>query len=78
MTNLSITIRGKYKQWTFPFEGDVKDLEAYRQDGLEVDEVINSIPEWLPYFLVRPWCFIEDVYNFRFLSKLKNKNIIQE
>jgi len=62
---LSITVRGKEHEWNFHFDGDPKYLAEWREDGLEVNEIYNSIPEWLPSILMRPWCFIQDVYNFR-------------
>jgi len=35
-------------------------LADWRADGLDVDEVLDVIPAWLPAFLIRPWCWIED------------------
>ncbi len=63
--HLSITVRGNQRQWSFKFDGDPKYLAEWREDGLEVDEVYNSIPEWLPSWLMRPWCAIQDVFHFR-------------
>ncbi len=62
---LSITVRGREHEWNFHFDGDPKHLEEWRADGLQVDEIYNSIPEWLPSWLMRPWCVIQDIFNFR-------------
>ena len=32
------------------------------EDGLEVDEVVNTIPTWAP---CRLWCWAQDVFRFR-------------
>ena len=39
----SITVNGINKQWSFNFEGDDQFLEEWRDDGLEIDEVIAEI-----------------------------------
>jgi len=62
---LCVTVRGKHHEWSFHFEGDPKHLEEWRGDDLIVDEVYNSIPAWLPSWLMRPWCFVQDVFKFR-------------
>lgn len=62
---LAITVRGKQHTWTFHFDGDPKYLQEWRDDGLEVDELYNTIPEWLPGWAIRPWCFIQDCFCFR-------------
>lgn len=62
---MSITVRGKGHTWSFEFDGDPKYLEEWRADGLEVDELIYSIPEWLPVPLFRVWCFLQDCFYLR-------------
>ena len=42
---LSITVQGKTKLWSFDFDGDDQYLDEWREDGLEVDEVICTIRE---------------------------------
>ena len=64
---LTVTVRGKRKTWCFDFYGDPKYLDEWRADGLEVSEVVNTIPAWwvewgLP---VRLWCFCQDVFHFK-------------
>lgn len=62
---LSITVRGKHKTWSFHFDGDPQYLQEWRDDGLEIDELYYSIPEWLPSPLMRAWCFITDLFYLR-------------
>jgi len=62
---LAITVRGHLCEWTFHFDGDPKYLQEWREDGLEVFEVYNSIPMWLPPSLIGAWCFVQDCFNFR-------------
>lgn len=62
---MSVTVRGKAHTWSFHFDGDPKYLQEWRDDGLEVYEIYNSFPEWLPSPLIRSWCFVQDVFNFR-------------
>ena len=61
---LAINVRGKRKEWSFIFEGDPKFLEEWRSDGLDIDEVVNMIPQWwvelgLP---VKLYCDLEDFF----------------
>jgi len=62
---LSITVRGHQKEWSFTFIGDVEYLNDWREDGLEINEVVNTCPGWLPSFLVKPWFFVQDIINFK-------------
>lgn len=63
---LSITVKGREKTWGFTFDHDPKYLAEWRADGLEIDEVLNTIPTWIVDMgLTRPWCFCQDVFNFR-------------
>lgn len=40
---MSITVEGNNKRWSFEFEGDDEFLEEWREDGLEVDEIVATI-----------------------------------
>jgi len=63
---MSILVVGKEKTWSFNFLGDPKHLEEWKKDGLDVEEVINSIPDWaVELGWVRPWCFFQDIINFK-------------
>lgn len=40
---LSITVQGINHIWSFEFEGDDKFIEEWREDGLEIDEIVAEI-----------------------------------
>ena len=66
----SISVNGKSKKWTFLFHEDYKYLKEWREDGLEIDEIINVIPVWVVESgLTRPWIFFQDLFNFKFLKR---------
>lgn len=60
----SISVRGKTKNWSFDFYADPKYVKDWRNDGLQVDEVVNSIPQWYVDmgFPIKLWCFVQDVF----------------
>ena len=67
---LSLEVKGAEKSWSFSFYGDPKHLNEWRQDGLEIDEICNTIPEWVVDIgLSKPWIFIQDLFNFKFLKR---------
>ena len=69
---LSIQVKGQNKIWSFNFIGDPKYLEMWREDGLDIDEVINIIPDWVVFCkLTKPWIFFQDLFNFRFKDLFK-------
>ena len=64
--NMSVTIRGKKSTWNVNGFMPDEQIEAMREDGIELSEVINTIPVWVVEIgLLRPWCFLEDILNFR-------------
>jgi len=70
MKLLSIEIKGKHKTWSFSFYGNPKYLDEWREDGLKINEVINTIPVWIVNLrLTKMWCFFQDLFNFKFLKK---------
>ena len=67
---LSIEIRGDTKDWSFNFYGDPKYIEDWREDGLEINEIINTVPEWVVHLgMVKPWVFFQDLFNFKVREK---------
>ncbi len=62
MTDWIVTVRGKTSEWSaYVTESQAK---AMREDGLEVFEVVNTIPAIIATLgLSRPWCFLQDVWN---------------
>lgn len=63
---MSVTIRGKEKTWDFVFYGDPKYIKDWEEDGLSVWITVNVIPAWVARLgLIRIWCFVQDVFNFK-------------
>ncbi len=63
---LIISVRGTRHEWNFQIMGDPKYLQEWRDDGLNVDELFHSIPEWVVNAkLASVWMFFEDLLYFR-------------
>lgn len=63
---MSLVVRGRTKDWSFNFMGERKHLKDWREDGLDVVELENTIPEWVAELgLTKVWCFFQDIYNFK-------------
>lgn len=62
----AITVRGKSGAiYSFPFEGDPKYLDEWREEGFEIDEVLNTIPVWAVNLgLLRPWIAVQDLWRW--------------
>lgn len=61
-----VEVRGRNFTWCFMTEGDPKYLPEWRADGVEIALVENTVPVWVAELgLVRPWCFLQDVFNLR-------------
>ena len=59
-----LEVRGKNKTWDFTVEGDARYLEEWRNDGLDINPLVNVIPQWVVDIgLLRPWCFFQDLFN---------------
>ena len=59
---LEVQVCGKNCKWGFQFTGDTKYLPEWRADGLEINEIVNIIPEWVvDVGLTRLWCLVQDV-----------------
>ena len=64
---LYIEVKGKEKEWSFSFYGDPKYIDEWREDGLEIDEIVNTCPTWVPWWGIRVWFFFQDLFNFKWL-----------
>jgi len=63
---LSITVRGNHHKWSFNFYTDPQHIQEWREDGLEIDEIMNTIPVWVAdRGWTRAWCFVQDLFHFR-------------
>lgn len=63
---LSVTVKGKHKTWSFDFYGDPQYIQEWLDDGLDIVVICNTVPVWVAKLgLVREWCFIQDLFNFK-------------
>lgn len=77
---LSIEVKGKSHTWGFDFYGDPKYLQEWRDDGLDIVEIENVIPEWVVDIgLLKPYVFLQDLFNFKnpFKSKEGTETIVE-
>lgn len=60
--NLCITVVGKSGAlYCFDFQGEEKLITEWVADGLDVEEVVNTIPAWVAMIgLTRQWCRLQD------------------
>jgi hypothetical protein len=72
---LSIAVKGKNSWWGFDFYADPKHLKEWRDDGLDIVEIENTIPMWVVDIgLTHQWCFMQDLFNLKNpFSKKDNK-----
>lgn len=62
----TLTVKGQDKSWCFEVMIDPKYVEEWRSDGIEIYELVNTIPEWVVAIgMLKPWCFFQDVFNFK-------------
>lgn len=61
-----VHIRGNQHLWIFHVDAPPEHVADWRADGLEVDELYNSIPFWAQQAgLTLLWCFVQDIFHFR-------------
>jgi len=66
-----LEVRGRTKPWDFIVEGDSDYLEEWREDGLDINPLVNVIPEWVVDIgLLRPWCFFQDLLNSKWAGRI--------
>jgi hypothetical protein len=63
MTRLySITIQGTRRTWNHLVWAKPEHAEEWRQDGIEVDEVLYIVPDLVQSMgLTRPWCWLQKI-----------------
>ena len=62
----AVYVRGRERHWKIPVLLDEKHIQEYLDDGLVVDEIVNTIPVWVVDLgLTRAWCFLQDIFNFK-------------
>lgn len=73
---LSVTVKGREHLWGFNFYGDPKYIPEWVADGLEITALENVVPLWIVTAkLVKPWCFLQDVFNFKNPFKKSRKQV---
>jgi hypothetical protein len=63
----SVTVKGSGHTWGIDTYITRETAQDWRDDGLDVVEVMNRIPAWWVHagLSVRLWCFCQDVFHFR-------------
>lgn len=62
----TIEVAGRQKRWAVDWHASPGQIEAMRADGIDVGIVENIIPAWIARAgLTRPWCVLQDLWNFR-------------
>lgn len=65
---LMLEIKGHQHSWLFEFAGDPRHIDEWRADGLQIYEVVNTIPERvanLGHKATVAWCFFQDIFNLK-------------
>ena len=66
-----LQVHGKNKLYNFTVMGNNKLLEEQRDDGLDINPLVNVIPEWIVNIgLLHPWCFFQDLLNNTWFEKV--------
>ena len=61
-----VLVRGKTGEWAIESDLSKSAIDDMRADGLDVIVPENTIPMWVVDLgLMRPWCFVQDVWNFK-------------
>ena len=63
---VELVMRGKSSEWAVSCDMSRGQIDAMVADGIEIGIVHHSVPMWaVDVGLLRPWCFVQDVFNFR-------------
>lgn len=66
MKLMTVTVRGREKNWCFSFYGDPAHFPDWVADGLDVVQIENTVPMNLPNWVpVRAWTVLQDIFNFK-------------
>lgn len=61
-----LVTRGRSRTWGAMVYLTKEDADMWRLDGLDVEEVLNTVPVWVVQWgLVRVWCWVQDLLNFK-------------
>jgi len=60
-----VTVKGCEREWGFTVVGEPEHAEDWRADGLEVDEICNSIPLWVRHEpMLTIWILAQDFWQW--------------
>lgn len=60
-----VEVSGRSSLWMFEFYGDPAHLADWRADGLEVNEIVGTVPLWVARIgLARPWVAAQDAWQW--------------
>lgn len=66
MPKVLIEVRGKSSTWGVAWFASQEQIDAMREDGLEIGVIENTVPGWVADFgLAVPWCFFQDIWNLK-------------
>lgn len=61
-----VDVRGKQSEWGIPSDLSREAIDDMRADGVSIIVPENIIPVWVVDLgLTRPWCFLQDLWNFK-------------
>lgn len=64
-STLQIVVKGRTKTYAFNFVGDPKHIPEWQSQGLDIEEVLNTVPEWVVSIgLTKPWCRAQDIWRW--------------
>ena len=64
----SVEVKGRGHTWSVPTYITEQTAQDWRDDGLTVHAIENTIPYWLPLWIpTRLWCAVQDFFNFKWL-----------
>lgn len=69
-----IEIQGNEHQWNFDVWIDPKFVDEWREDGIKIFEIINTIPASVQHAgFGRAWVFFQDLFYWRNPFKKESK-----
>ena len=63
---VELAVRGKTSEWAVHCDMSRGQIDAMVADGVDIGILHKSVPMWAADLgLLRPWCFMQDCFNFR-------------
>lgn len=52
--------------FSFHANVDTKHVPEWQRRGIEIYPLLNTVPTWVAELgLTKPWCFMQDIFNFK-------------